>query len=200
MKITLYTAPAIEPITLDELKVHLRFDSDPPPDNVEDALLTDMIAAARQHVEDVTRRQLLTATWDYFLDQFPRDNFIKLPFGNLQTVSSVKYKDCNGTETIVAVTTGYLVEANGDQCGRITLPYGVTWPATTLYTSKPISIRFACGWTTAALVPAKIRTAVKMICADMYEDRGERVMGQVVTENRTVDRLLASAKLWDVFE
>lgn len=236
---------------------------------VEDDLLNANIIAAREHVEDTTRRQLLTATWDYSLDAWPSGDAIKLPFGNLQSVSSIIWKDTDGVETNLAkaltvfaasaispatktqitcaahgmvdgdiayisgttsyngawtisnvatntfdittpfvaddatgtLTTDILIETNGDQCGRIVLGYGETWPSGTLFPSNPITIRFVCGWTTAALVPYKIKSAVKMICAKLYEGRGEDVVGTIVTESgdKIVARLLASARLWDEF-
>lgn len=161
-----------------------------------DPELTAILKSAREHVEDWTRRALLTQTWDYYLDEWPEGDAIILPFGNLASVTSVKYKDDDGTETTMVVTTDYIVEANGEGHGRIVLPYGVTWPSFTAYPSNPITIRFVCGWTTAALVPYKIKAAVKMICADLHEMRGEPTIGQSVVENKTVERLLASARLW----
>ena len=169
--------------------------------SVEDDLLNDIITSAREHVEDITRRAIITQTWDYYLDAFPSGNHFKLPFGNLQTVTHVKYTNSAGTVTTMTVTTDYIVETNGDQCGRIVLPYGVTWPSFTAYPSNPIVIRFVCGWTTAALVPYKIKAAVKMICADIYENRESQSVGsaQIYFENKTVNRLLASSRLWDEF-
>jgi uncharacterized phiE125 gp8 family phage protein len=168
--------------------------------SVEDDLLNDIIKSAREHVEDITRRQIITATWDYSLNEFPSGNSFKLPFGNLQTVSYIKYTDSDGDETTMTVDTDYIVETNAEYCGRIVLPYGETWPSFTAYTSRPITIRYVCGWTTRALVPYKIKAAIKLICADLYEMRGEPVMGhQSVWENNAVDRLLPSARLWDEF-
>ena len=166
---------------------------------IEDDLLNAIITGAREHVEDITRRALITQTWDFSINDWPRANYIKLPLGNLQTVSSVKWKDEDGTETTLTVTTDYLVEQNGEQCGRVVLPYGVSWPSGTLYPSRPITIRYVCGWTTRALVPYKIKAALKLIAADLYEMRGEPVIGQSVIENKAVHRLLASARLWDEF-
>ncbi len=97
----------------------------------EDDLLSAIITASREHVEDITRRALLTQTWDYYLDEFPCSDFIRLPFGNLQSVTSVKYKDSDGTETTLTENTDYIVETNGEGCGRIVLPYGETWPSFT---------------------------------------------------------------------
>jgi uncharacterized phiE125 gp8 family phage protein len=165
----------------------------------DDDLLTALIQAAREHVEDVTGRRLLTQTWDYYLQGWPCGTSIRLPYGNLQngagTAPIVSWKDDAGTETTLTVTTDYLVETNGEEYGAITLPYSGTWPSGTLYPSNPIKVRFVCGWTAAASIPSKIRTAVKMVASAMYENRGEAVIGQTVTEDKTVDRLLASARL-----
>jgi len=57
--------------------------------SIEDDLLEAIITAGREHVEDITRRALITQTWDFSLDTWPNENYIKLPFGNLQTISSV---------------------------------------------------------------------------------------------------------------
>jgi len=165
----------------------------------EEDLLNAIITAAREHVEDITRRALLTQTWYYYLDGWPSSNYIDLPLGNLQSAGLViSYKDTDGDSTTLTLTTDYLIETNGEGVGRIVLPYGGTWPSGTLYPSNPITIEFACGWTTAALVPYKIKAAVKMICADLYENREQQGQLQYV-ENKTVERLLASARLWDEF-
>ena len=168
--------------------------------SIEDDKLNDDIGTAREHIEDITRRQLLTATLDYYLDEFPNDDYIKLPFGNLASVTYIKYTDSDGDQTTMTVTTDYLVETNGEEIGRIVLPYGKTWPSFTAYPSNPIVIRYVAGWTTAALVPYKIKAAVKLICSDLYANREAQIVSnQDYRENRTVMRLLASARLWDEF-
>jgi len=146
-----------------------------------DADLTDAITDGRETVETITRRALLTQTWDAFLEEWPDKDFIELPFGNLQSVTSVKYKDTDGTETTLTVTTDYLVETNGEQRGRIVLPYGVSWPSATLYPSNPISIRFICGWTAASLLPANIRRACKLAAEDaFYHGARHDVLGPAI--------------------
>lgn len=169
----------------------------------EDSLLTSIIQSAREVVEDECRRALFTQTWDYYLDEFPSCDYIKLPFGNLQSVTSIKYKDTDGTETTMVVTTDYLVETNGEKCGRIVLPWGVSWPSGDLYPSNPITVRFVCGWTTTALIPAKIRSAILMICTDLWMNRESQTFSnnsaQKYEINPTVQRLLYNAKLWEEF-
>ena len=167
---------------------------------IEDDLLNGIITASREHVEDITRRAILTQTWDYSLDEFPSKNYIKLPFGNLQSVTHVKYTDSDGTQNTMTVSTDYLVETNGEACGRIVLPYGVSWPSFTPYPSNPIVIRFVAGWTTAELVPYKIKAAIKLICTDLYINRESQSAGlSGYAENRTVQALLASTRLYDEF-
>lgn len=168
----------------------------------QDDLLTDIIQAARELVEDWTRRGLLTQTWYYYLDAFPADkDFIRVPFGNLQNSAGVEpvitYKDTDGDSTTMTVTTDYLVETNGEGCGRIVLPYGVSWPTDILYPSNPIRVEFTCGWTAAASVPRKIKTAILMLIADLWANRGDT---EGIEENKAVRRLLASSRLWEEFE
>ena len=168
----------------------------------QDDALGDDIQAAREHVEDVTRRALLTQTWDYYLDAFPAYNSIKIPFGSLASVTHIKYTNSLGTETTMTVTTDYIVETNGTQCGRIVLPYGKSWPSFTAYTSKPIVIRFICGWTTAALLPRRIKSAVKMYLTDLWENRESQIFSttmQPYAQNESVDAYLAPLRLWDEF-
>ena len=52
-------APTLEPLTLAEVKRHLRIDH-----TDDDVYINDyLIPAAREYVEDETERQLITATW-----------------------------------------------------------------------------------------------------------------------------------------
>jgi len=192
----LVSPPVIEPISLADVKLHLRVDA-----TDEDELISDLLITARQYVEDITHRALLTQTWDYCLPGWPTVNYIKLPYGNLQSSGlTVKWKDEDGAETTLTLTTDYLVETNGTQCGKIVLPYEGTWPSDTLYPSNPITIRFTCGWTTAALVPSPIKSAIRLIAADLYENRESQIVELAsYKENRTVQKLLASYRLWDDF-
>ncbi len=190
------TAPVIEPVTLEEVKDHLLIDETTA---AADNQLMRMIKAARQQIEDWTRRAILTQTWDYCLQAWPGGKFIAIPHGNLQSVSSVKWKDEDATETTLTETTDYLVEQNGTMCGRIVLPYATGWPSGVLYPSNPITIRYVCGWSTPELVPETIKAAILMTVADMYENRSVQefnTINQGFSVNKSVEMLLASQRLW----
>ncbi len=164
-------------------------------DTTEDSQLTDFIIAAREYTEGFLWRRILTQTWDAYLDAFPAESFIKLPGGQLQSIVSMSYTDCDGTLTPMVLTTDYLVDTIREP-GRIVLPYNGSWPSVTLHPVNPIAIRFICGWIAAALVPRKIKVAIKMIAEDFYKNR-TKYLDKVNYKNDTVDNLLYMEKLWD---
>jgi len=138
----------------------------------EDSALEVIRASARIEVEQYTSRALLTQTWEYFLDAWPKKNFFRLPYGNLQNGTGaepvITWKNVDGTEATLAVGTDYIVETNGEGCGRIVLPDGVSWPTDSLYPSNPIKVCFTCGWTTVDSIPKNIISAVLLQAQDIY--------------------------------
>ena len=165
----------------------------------EEDTLSDMITAARENIEDYLGRAILTQTWEMYLDDFPNEDYIVLPFGNLQSVDLFKYIDSNGDTTTLTEDTDYLVEENGDGYGRIVLPNNTVWPTASLRTSNPITIRFTCGWADAGDVPESIKNAMKMLIADMYENREMQqftsLPGAKYIENTTYAKLLVGKRL-----
>ena len=188
--------PTIEPISLAEIKDQLRIDT-----SDEDTLLETLIKTARAKIEGITRRALLTQTWDYCLQAWPSVNYIKLPNGCLQSITHVKWKDTDGTETTLTEGTDYLVETNGEGVGRIVIPYGESWPTDILYPSNPITIRFVCGWTTAERVPYEVKAALKLIATDLYVNREGKVLSAHPYQvNKAAMEMLSDYRLWDEFE
>ena len=165
----------------------------------EDELLTIIIQAAREYIEDYTRRAIIMQTWDYCLQLWPL-RYFKLPYGNLQSVLSFKWYDSDGDETILVDGVDYLVSTNAEKYGVIFLPSDISWPSGVLYPYNPIVIRFTCGWFGPDYVPARIKAAMKMVCADMYENRESQVIANIIqaySPNKTVQNLLWNLILWD---
>jgi uncharacterized phiE125 gp8 family phage protein len=170
------------------------------PNVSEDTLLTDLIETARRDVENDTGRKLITQTIDYYPKGWPEGDRIKLPYGNLQSITSIIYTDSDGTATTLTPTTDYTAELNGNQCGFVVLPYGGSWPSVTLHPSNPICIRYICGYgATAASVPITARQAIKARCTNLYMNRGDDVIGvNTVNYDKTYDRLVGSVgRLFD---
>lgn len=144
----LVTAPAKEPVTLDEARAWLRKGSD----NSEDSLIQRCIRRARTLYEERSQRQLITATWRLTLDAFPgacepndwvTTCHIRAPRSPLQSVTSITYADEDG-DTQTLDDDVYVVDT-ADAHGRIGLAYGETWP-TTLYQDNAIVVTCVCGY------------------------------------------------------
>lgn len=186
------TAPSAEPILSAEAKLWLKLDSD----TTDDTIVASLIKAARIYCEAITGRALITQTWYYYLDSFPYENFIKLPKPPLQSVTSIKYTDSNGTLTTMSASD-YSVDTDSF-VGRIVLNYGKSWPVATLATKNPIVIEYICGYGAAGTnVPDDILTGIKVDIADMYQNRQSDISIQNYQHLDTVDRLYSNYQIWD---
>jgi len=166
-------APAVEPVSLAEAKLHLRVDIAD-----DDAYIEALIAAAREYFEGATGRALITQEWRLSLPGFPCGSEIELPRAPLQTVDHFAYTDSDGTVTHVDATT-YAADTDSEP-GRIVLKYGEYWPANTLATLNPVQVEYTAGYGDAATdVPAHMRQAIKLLVAHWYENREPVTAGEV---------------------
>jgi uncharacterized phiE125 gp8 family phage protein len=69
----LVEGPAVEPVSLADMKAHLRVD-----DDAEDALIEGLVKAARLMVEAASRRLLVSQTWRVLLDRWPEGGTLLL--------------------------------------------------------------------------------------------------------------------------
>lgn len=132
------TGPAAEPLSLTEVKNHLRVD-----DTDSDALITALIAAARREAEAITRRSLVLQTWDYALDDWPRDEIIVLPKSPLRGVVSISYVAPDGVAQTLAASD-YTVDRASDPA-RIVPAYGTAFPAVRDHVNS-IAVRVKVGY------------------------------------------------------
>ncbi|MGQ0740924.1 MAG: head-tail connector protein [Alphaproteobacteria bacterium] len=165
MSLELITAPAEEPVSLADAKAHLRVDT-----NDDDALITRLIAAARQAAEEATGRAFVAQTWRLWLDGWPSEWAIELPRPPLIGVSSITAYDRNGNATVVDAET-YLVDAAA-RPGRVVFDTTVL-PPVILRAANAIAVEFDAGYGAAAVVPAGIVAGVLAWIAHLYELRGE---------------------------
>jgi len=179
------TAPAQEPITLSEAKAHLRVDT-----GAEDSLIETLIRVARQHVEEVTSRALITQTLAYSVDDFLgslyinhpweeylgyKDNSLILPRPPLQSVDNIEYVDTQGAMQTLDASI-YRVDAVSE-AARITEAEAETWPTTDSVTNA-VTITYVAGYgDNPADVPAPLRHAMLMMIGHFYENREEAVVG-----------------------
>lgn len=190
MNIRLVTAPAEEPVTLDEAKDHLRVDG-----TDEDALIMGYIKAARRQCELISRRAFVTQTWELALEGWPNCGYLVLGNPPLQSVVSVTYIDSAGvTHTM---TSGDYVVDTLSEPGRLLLGYGKVWPTVTLQPGPAIRVRYVAGYGMPVAVPETYKQAIKLLIGHYYENREAIVIqaGAVATQvPMAVDALLMTER------
>ena len=158
MKYKLVTAPASLPLTVNEVKEHLRITN-----TGEDNYINNLIKTATKSTEKYLNRALLTQTYDLYLDRW--ENVIQLPFPPLVSVTSVTY---NVNQTLA--TSLYKV-VNSAEPGYIQRAYDTSYP-TLDNIPDAIVIRYICGYgEDAEDIPEDIRHALLLQVGDMYAHR-----------------------------
>lgn len=181
MGIRVTTQPALEPITLQEAKDHLRVD-----DDNEDALISELIKAAREHCENHIQMPLITQSLTYYTDCF--DGVMELK-PNLQSVTSINYIDTDGNSQLLA-STEYDVSTT-DIIGSVYPAIDKTWPSTQSV-KNAVEIEFIAGYGLAADVPAPIKQAMLLLIGHYYQNREAVTVGVSITVTpMAVDMLLA---------
>ena len=182
-------APAIEPVTAQELRDLLRESSSALPDGFAE----DMIAEARELIEENTGLALITQTWLLAFDRWPgrgqdpwwdgtrqwsinelygADGDVSLPRYPLQDVDGINVYDQAGNATAVVVSGTFDIDRYRKP-GRIALKFGATWPVS-LRPTNGVEITYTAGYgDTPADVPASLRRAVKQAAAYLYTHRGD---------------------------
>lgn len=165
----LVTPPSQEPVTLAEAKTHLRVEVD-----TEDALISGLIASARQWAENETNRALVTQTWRLWLDAFP--SFlpstpraeIVLPNPPLATVTAIAYTASDGTSLTLDPSLYTLDKAT--EPGRVMPAWGTNWPSTR-DVANAVSVTYTAGYGDPAAVPEGIRRAILQYVGSFYDHR-----------------------------
>lgn len=182
MTYVLVTPPAAEPISLAELKAHLRLEG-----TEEDALLAGLIRAARDHLERTTALALITQTWRLSLDDWPEAGPVEIGHGPVREIVSVHAFDELGEESELSLS-GHVLD-------------GARRPARLWLRARPaprqaingIEVDFTAGFgETGAEVPDTLKRAMLLHAAHMYEFRGAVPLDmQPASVPESYDRLVA---------
>ncbi len=193
-RLSLQTAPKVEPVELADAKLHLRVDS-----TDDDSLITRYLSAARERVEVITGRQLITATYTLALDGFPgytpfdlnrpvaleyssllwgstyveTHHFIDVPRPPLQSVTAITYIDTTGVQQTWDPTQYQVSAPSGPMAerGRIRPAYGLSWPVARDQMGA-VSVTFKAGYGDLwNAVPNTLAAAVLLVLGDLYFNR-----------------------------
>jgi hypothetical protein len=154
------STPSIEPVSLDQAKLHLRVDIDD-----DDDYISALIIAARQLIEKTThraifnRKMILTLDYfpwpgwgsttgstahDYFLHAYFRGLTIRLPFPAAVSVDSLTYLANDGVTVETIPPSNYTVDLISEPA-RISPVPGFTWPYQQSYIPGQVRVNFTAG-------------------------------------------------------
>ena len=162
------SGPALEPVTLTEIKKHLRVDI-----LDDDDLIGWRIQQAREHAETFTNRQFINATYTLKLDSLPGGTIV-LPRPPLSSVTSITYLDVDGASQTLAATL-YDVDTDTEP-GLVTRGFNDTWPLTQDI-HHAVTVTFVAGYGAATTnVPEAIRGAIMLLVGHWYDNRNAVVI------------------------
>jgi uncharacterized phiE125 gp8 family phage protein len=167
MSLELVTPPAVEPVTLDEAKAHLKVDT-----SADDGLIARLIAAARARAEWHAGRAFITQGWIQWLDRWPESGIAELALPPLRSVVSVTAYARDDTASVWDPSI-YKVDAVSAP-GRVALACTAPPLIANLRRVNAVAIAFSAGYGDAAEdVPALLREAILEIVAGLYAHRGD---------------------------
>jgi uncharacterized phiE125 gp8 family phage protein len=159
--------PTTEPITLAQAKVQCKLEPDY---DDEDEALSIYIQAARELVEEITGRSLISQTRVLRLDSFPQCYDVYLDYGRLISVTTLQYCATEADTLTTIAASEYWTDTHSE-IPRLTVK--TSWPST-YDRPNAVVITYVAGYgTTASSIPAPLIEAVKRIVASMYEHRGD---------------------------
>jgi len=187
MPVRVTTAPAAEPISTADAKLHLRVDAAD-----DDALIDDLIKSARRHIEQRIWRSLIDTTLELTLECLPNGaREIFLPFGPVDSITTFAYVDTDGNGQTLNVSTD-IQKSLYSEPPYIIPAYNTNWPTVRKQVAGA-TITYVGGYGTAGTdVPQDIIAAMYLLIGNLYEQRSDhpRVPIGSVTESTAIDALL----------
>jgi uncharacterized phiE125 gp8 family phage protein len=184
------TNPSVEPVSLAMAKSQCRIDTD-----AENEYIQNLIAVARQYVEDVLDITLCTTVWEARYDLFPIWAIV-LPRAPMASANvTVTYRNGDGTTASLTSDAGnFQVDSRGIP-GRIFPQWATAWPPTR-GDENSVIVRYTAGYgADGTNVPPVAKHLILMLVAHLFESRQPAVVGGVASVPYTFDTLLAASGL-----
>lgn len=178
--------PAIEPVAVEEMRAHLRLNG-----SEEDSSLSGFLKAARTHIEQATRRALISQSWRLYLDGWPVGRIVRLPVSPVQSVDQITVYDRDGNASQLQSSDWQLDRST--QPERVKIKLGVGLPASDMMAAE---IDFTAGYGAAASdVPENFRQAVRLLAGHWFEHREAGTDLAVASLPQGLDRLLSTVRV-----
>lgn len=168
--------PIIYPLTLNEVKDHLRISNNV---TTYDTYLLDLLRDATGVAETETNRALLTSTWVLYLDRFPAGDILELWKCPVQSITSIQYYDSDNA--LQTFSTNDWISDLKSEPARVQLNQDSSWPETYVKVNS-VQITFISGWASELDIPNEIIRGLKLLIAFLYEKRGD----EMIDKNKAV--------------
>lgn len=179
----------VEPVTLAEMKAHLRVDG-----SDSDTIIGTQITAARQYIEKTIQRSLVQRT--YRADVWGFAGRFRLPSPSLASVSSIKYYTPDSPQVLTTLASNVYRADLGRS--EIYIDESSTSIPSVATRHDAVQITYVAGYAPTAdspidhagNVPEAIKAAIKLQVADMFENR-ETSTPLKITQLPTIHNLIA---------
>lgn len=183
-------APVVEPVSLVEARAHLR-----EPDVAENTLISSLITGVRQWVEHEYHISTVQKTYRADLWWF-RGRF-RLPYPPLTSISSIKYYTDDSPQVLTTLDSEFYRTDLGRSEIYIDADSGSIPSVAPRHDA--VQITFITGYAAgtdspidfAANVPEDIKSAIKLVIGDLFENREGKIVGTIQSTNPAVKMLLA---------
>ncbi len=159
MGLALITAPTAEPLTVTQAKLFLRIDT-----TDEDSFIGECITAARNKIEEITHRQLMTATYRYSTNQLIDGTYLILPKPPTATVTAVNAVSAAGVVSTISTST-YIIPIDA-QPGHVIF---TTTPDFDCRRPDALRVTFTAGYGTASsYIPPLLIQGIYLLLEPLY--------------------------------
>lgn len=170
MTVIVTVPPAIEPVSLEEMKAHLNLTHDD-----DDALVAAKVKAARAILERFLGMAFINTTMKAVLDGFP-SWLVELPRRPVQSVTGITYRD-RSFESQTIEGASLRAAPLGSEAPTFVGLIDAPWPQTAEFPGS-VEVTFVAGFGASAdHVPDAIREAIRLYAAHLYENRESTYIG-----------------------
>jgi uncharacterized phiE125 gp8 family phage protein len=192
--------PTSEPMSVAQAKAHLRI----PADVTEfDEIVADLIASARDYIEQTYNLRILPQDVEIGFLQFPKGDRIRLPIWPVQSLNYFHYT--TAAEETLAIDLNVLVKARlHRKPAEIALRFSQVWPAVITDTSEGLQIGLTVGWETGDSPellprPPQINQAMRLLIGHGFNNGSAVTLGTLDKSDPLalgVDSLMANIRLY----
>ncbi|MEP2707182.1 MAG: head-tail connector protein [Roseibium sp.] len=180
------TDAAAEPVTVAEMRDHLRLSG-----TEEDTALAGFLKAARTHIEQATRRALISQSWRLYLDTWPIGRLVRFPVSPVLSVDQVTVYDFDGAPGILTSDDWRLDRST--QPERLKIKLGAGLPASQMMAAE---VDFTAGYgVVSSDVPEDFRQAIRLLAGHWFENREAGTDLATASLPHGLDRLLSTARI-----